>query len=516
MSSGSTSERPPLELICEHATAGSTGVLVIVDDRKKRSFYFRDGTLYFTASNLKSESIEGLKKRIPNVSEEKLRELQGELRVINASAVHSGEWKFTEGQTTDETCPVDVIPTTWKALQRKGDHEILRQRVLEFGDDFPQLSKESKRSLEALKLPTEIASFLFDINGERSIGELISFSSIDPNDATLGIYFALTVGHLSLEKSSKGAEISVTKGSTAAVDQALIDQTISKPSVQSGKTTSESEGTTLDIASMIANQIGTEVANPTDSIAISLDPETARLQTELGRMQAANNHFEVLGISWDDDDATYRKAYFELARNYHPDTWSGKDEEKVQLVSDIFTFFSAAWQELGDADRRVAYIDKVIHGKLDENEIAMERIKATLKAEDDFKTAIRHLNGGRIVKANEILKNCVETVPDDPEFLTYLGYTIFKLHIGKDEEKATNGENMMKDALENTTKSDGSWVLMGRVYNERGFEDIAKKCFVAALKIKPTNPEAAREMKKLKQSKDKKKGGFFKGIFGKK
>lgn len=516
MSSGSTSEKQPLELICQYAQASATGLLEITDNRKKRGFYFRDGSLYFTSSNLKSESIEGLKARLPNTTEGKLLELQGELRVINASSVHNGSWSFSEEKTNDGQGPVDIFNTVWKALQRKGDPSKLKERVLSYGDVFPILTSESKATLQAINLPSEVNAFLCAIDGERSVDELISFSSIDPDDASVALYFALTTGIVRLEGDSQGAEISVTKGDVSEVDKSLIEQTVSRPEASTKKAKGQSSGSSFDIANMIANQIGTEVAAPSSTQVPSSDPETARLQSELARMEAASNHFEVLGINWDDDDSTYRKAYFELARNYHPDAWAGKSEDQVKLVSDIFTFFSAAWQHLGDKESRQAYIDKIVHGKLDENEIAMERIKATLKAEDDFKTAIRHLNGGRIVKANEILKNCVEVVPDDPEFLTYLGYTVFKLHIGKDEDKATDGENMMKDALENTTKSDGSWVLMGKVYDERGFEDIAKKCFVAALKIKPTNPEALREMKRMKQSKDKKKGGFFKGLFGKK
>jgi hypothetical protein len=263
MNSGSTSDKLPLELICEHAQTGATGLLEITDDRKKRGFYFRDGVLYLTSSNLKSESIEGLKTRIPNATEGKLLKLQGELRVINASAIHGGQWSFTEGLTTDGDSPVDVIATVWKALQKKGDLEKLRQRIVEIGEGFPVLTNESKQMLKSINLPQEIGEFLSNIDGERSADELLSFSPIDPEDAVTAIYFALTVGIISIEEdTSHHAEISVTDGKTKTVDQDLIDQTISKPARQPRAQDDKKKDSPLDIANMIANQIGTEVAAP--------------------------------------------------------------------------------------------------------------------------------------------------------------------------------------------------------------------------------------------------------------
>ena len=58
---------------------------------------------------------------------------------------------------------------------------------------------------------------------------------------------------------------------------------------------------------------------------------------------------------------------------------------------------------------------------------------------------------------------------------------------------------------------------MGKVYNETGHPDLARRCFVRALKIQPTNPEATLEMKRLKEAKAPQaaKGSFFKNLFSK-
>ena len=130
-----------------------------------------------------------------------------------------------------------------------------------------------------------------------------------------------------------------------------------------------------------------------------------------------------------------------------------------------------------------------------------------------------HLGAGRIVQAHELLAGCVETVPDEPEFRAYFGYTTFKLNKGRDDEAAARGEETLRVAIENVNKAPGAWVLMGKVYNENGHTDLARRCFVKALKIQPTNPEATLEMKRLKdasRSDQKSSKGFLKGLFSKK
>jgi tetratricopeptide (TPR) repeat protein len=154
----------------------------------------------------------------------------------------------------------------------------------------------------------------------------------------------------------------------------------------------------------------------------------------------------------------------------------------------------------------------VVHGLQDENEIAMERVKEILQAEANFDKAVAHFRAGRIVQAHEILQTCVAQVPDAPEFRAYLGYTTWKLNEERDPETAQKGEDMLKAAMDNSVKLDNGWVLLGLVYKAKDLEDLAKMTFVKALKIKPSNEFAVREMKRL--TRDKKEASLGGGIFG--
>ena len=356
----------------------------------------------------------------------------------------------------------------------------------------------------------------------------MDFAPGDVMSVSRSLYLAMITGAVRLDQGSRSAEIRVTRREEETPNTSLIAEAISsKHSEPGSSSTSPAESSPseeqdlLGIASLIADEIGTDVAAPkVEGLdqPVSKDPEVRRLQETLSHMEGAENFFEVLSIDWDASKEDYRNRYFELARAYHPDSSAGLPEEQAELVHRIFTHISEAWETLGDEDSKSAYIDRVIHGKLDENELATEKVRLILRAEDDFRTAVAHLGSGRIVQAHELLTTCVEQVPDEPEFRAYLGYTTFKLNKGRDDEAAARGEESLRMAIEQVNKAPGAWVLMGKVYNETGHPDLARRCFVRALKIQPTNPEATLEMKRLKEAKTPSgtKGGFLKKLFSKK
>ena len=527
MQSGSLSEQPVYELLCSFAAQRASGRLELTDGRRRRIFFFEGGKLSAAESNIKSESTKHLKEAFPNASESQLADLQGNLRVINAASFKEGEWQFVPNEAPPERQPIQLIAACWQGLQRKVKDDEIEARLAGLDGRFPILDWKNPITLKDLPIEQDLKSFLQELDGERSLEEVMDFAPGDSGIVSRSLYLSVITGAVKLEQGSRHAEIRVTKREEAAPSTDLISQAItsSKPSPTPVTIEPPEEGQkkpdVLGIASLIADEIGTDVAAPKIEgldQAMSSDPEIRRLQETLAKMETAESFFDILSIDWDASKEEYRNRYFELARAYHPDSSAGMPEEQAELVHRIFTHISEAWETLGDDESKTAYIDKVIHGKLDENELATEKVKQILRAEDDFRAAVAHLGAGRIVQAHELLLGCVDIVPDEPEFRAYLGYTTFKLNKGRDDDAASRGEESLRLAIEQVTKAPGAWVLMGKVYNENGHSDLARRCFVKALKIQPTNPEATLEMKRLKEAKGPSSsgGGFLKGLFSKK
>jgi molecular chaperone HscB len=73
------------------------------------------------------------------------------------------------------------------------------------------------------------------------------------------------------------------------------------------------------------------------------------------------NYFEFYGIpeSFNIDQATLKKKFYELSKLYHPDFYAGEDEAKQQEILELSTLNNKAYQALSDPARRLEYILKL-------------------------------------------------------------------------------------------------------------------------------------------------------------
>ncbi len=515
MQSGSLSQQPTYELLCSFAVQRASGRLDLTDGRRKRVYFFEGGKLSAADSNIKSESTPHLKEAFPNASESQIKELQGNLRVINAISLRQGEWHFTPNEAPKERHTIGLLSACWQGIQRKMELDEIEQRLAGLDGRHPALDWSNPITLKDLPLDPEIKGFLSELDGLRSLEDVLDFAPGEAGAATQSLYLCVITGAVKLGANSGGTKVRITR-----IDQEDSDNPFASEAISAAPTSAPDENL-LGIANLIADEIGTDLAAPklegTD-MTLSADPKTRSLQTILAQMEQAEHYFDLLGVAWDAPPQERRTTYFQLAKQYHPDSSVGLPEEQAILVHRIFTCISEAWETIGNKDLIAPYIDKVIHGKLDENELAMEKVRLILQAEDEFRAATAHLTAGRIVQAHELLEGCVASIPDEPEFQAYLGYTTFKLNRDRDPEAAAKGQESLRIAVEEIAKAPGAWVLMGKVYKETGHPDLARSCFVKALKIQPTNPEANLEMKRLKEARtqSKSEGGFLKGLFSKK
>ena len=78
------------------------------------------------------------------------------------------------------------------------------------------------------------------------------------------------------------------------------------------------------------------------------------------RLQSKKDYYSVLGVSHDATRAQIKKAYYALARKYHPDTNPG--DEKTKL---IFKEVAEAYAVLRDQSKRTQYDTDVKFDVLD-------------------------------------------------------------------------------------------------------------------------------------------------------
>ena len=482
-------------------------------EKRRRLFFFEDGELVLVQSNLKSESPERLAVKYPSLSPEDLALQVLQVRVIEGITAAEGEVNWYAGTAAPTREPADIVALLWP---------VADQFPKLPADSFPRAVPAVAHRIARLPLLDTILTYLIELDGTRPLEDIVDFGPADPETLLDALAIAAELGAVDLH----GAE---------TTNATIVPGAAAKPAPPPPRT-----GAT-DIADLIREEIGAERSAPPDEAPATerrtppveapathivrrphsgTDQVTARFGAELSRIRAAADHFATLGVTPEDPPDTLRRTYFALARELHPDRFVGEPPEIQSVATELFDRVRAAWEVLADDARREAYIAKVIRGEMTEDEKAMEKVQVILSAENDFRRGMAEFNGGRLTVAHDLFHRASVALPEEPEFAAYAGYTTFKLHSSRDDAAADAGAAKIKAALEANEKLDGVWVLQGLVARARGKEDTARTAFVTALKLKPSNPDAARELRRLERDKETVPapgaGGFFSRIFGKK
>jgi curved DNA-binding protein CbpA len=504
MRSGSVADQPLIELLGSLAAQRASGRLEVLDGKRKRQLWFEGGKLNAHKSNLRSESAERISERQPDLSPEQVATKQGRKRVLGVLSQTTGEWTFTPNEVPKRRAAVDLPAVAWEALNGSLDGTLAERQLAGLGARFPTLRQQGV-SLDELPLVGNALGLIEDLDGQRPLDDVLEFCPVVPDEARKILYLAMCFGLV--EFGAAEGLFAKVEGAADADDDPFGDE-FAPPDVE------------LDFD---------DLDDPTDhghsvQAPPARDHDLLELRQTLARLQDAEDHFAVLAVRWDDDFGTMRQAYFALAQRLHPDRWNDASAEKQELVVAIFARVTEAWNVLGDDDARKAYTDRIVHGVKSEDELAMEKVRAILEAEDTFKQGLMRFNRGDMVAAHELFKEAHEQVPEEFEFQAYFGYTTFRLNWNGDKQLAQRGVQLIKDATDQATKLDSGWVLMGMVWREVGQPAKAIAAFKKALELNPGSSDAERELRRAAHERRKqldeekkaeaKKKGLFGRLFG--
>lgn len=520
-----------------------TGALEVRDGKRKRVFFFRDGALVLSWSNLKSETAEQVKKRFSDAEAAEIPRLQAVLRLMACIRARDPAVRWHPDRAPPREIPVDGRSVLWEAVDLAIPGQTARERLEALEGSRPVAGGPQDTPLELLPAPESLRVWMETFDGQRALDDVLEFAPGDGEGVIRALYLGVLLGAVRMHAGPATHEVRVASGGHAEAEgpapspdpgpDASPSGTEPGPPVQSDDAFSEMIAQGVQAARQAAPatepsaeagpQAASAAAEPEAPAEGAEEPppdeETRELVAEMDRIEAADDYFGVLGVSWDADPSAFRGAYFELARLLHPDRLIHLDEQAQQRASDAFDRAREAWETLKEDDSREEYTDRVIHGKKTEDELAMERVQEILDAEATFKRGLAAFNAGQVVKAHEAFEEAFDAVPEETEFRAYFGYTLYRTHVGSDEERAADGVQLIREAVDKAPKLDSAWVLMGRVYREREDHTRARRCFIQALRVNAANADATRELeryKRQKKNKGKKSGGFLGSLFGRK
>lgn len=208
------------------------------------------------------------------------------------------------------------------------------------------------------------------------------------------------------------------------------------------------------------------------------------------------NFYQILDISQSASQAEIKKAYFVLARKFHPDLFDRHlAADQKEMIDEVFDLITKAYHTLSEEDKRQEY-DKELA-----EEAKGERRGGARKAEIKFRQAKTLYNQSRYEEAMSYLEQAIRLDAHKSPYFLLLAMVETKI-----PTYTKKAEEHFRKAIKLEPWSPDAYLGMGRMYKNAGLKVKATNQFHKALRVDPGNPVALKELKALE--KPKSKAGF--------
>ena len=225
--------------------------------------------------------------------------------------------------------------------------------------------------------------------------------------------------------------------------------------------------------------------------AQAIDEELRRKILNDYKRVMESDYFEALGIARQCGGSEVRRAYYKLAKEYHPDRFlgCGLSKEMDSKINEMFQYITQAYTVLSDSDSCSDYLDELVNGPK-----KTININEVIEAETAFQEGRTLLNLRRFSAAIQPLKRAIELSPEEPEYLTQYAWALFK---ASPENNATQTQalEVLLSSRELNPSLDLTHLYLGHIYHLQGKDRQSEKSFEMAVQANPECTEALRELR---------------------
>lgn len=234
---------------------------------------------------------------------------------------------------------------------------------------------------------------------------------------------------------------------------------------------------------------------------LELDELEARIEElkEIKSQLNSRNYYELLGVSRVATEEEIKKAYFNLARKYHPDRFNNTISDHG-LINEVFNAITTAYRTLSEPDKRKKY-DQQLAAPQQETVDDLVR-----KAEIKYRQGRTLYNQGMYEEAIIFLEEAIRLKRARADYYLLLAMAESKLPAFKKKAE----EDFLR-ALEMEPWNAEGYVGLGLLYLGEGLKVRAKKQLQRALEIDPDHHQARAALEELEKG-EKKTG--LKAILG--
>ncbi|PNU19331.1 hypothetical protein C2E25_13050 [Geothermobacter hydrogeniphilus] len=222
------------------------------------------------------------------------------------------------------------------------------------------------------------------------------------------------------------------------------------------------------------------------------------------------DYFKLFAVGEDANKAALRKAYFSLAKKYHPDRYLQMklSEDLRGKINELFQRIGEAYETLSDPVRCKNYRETLKQARGG----VKTKVEDILRAETAFQKGRHMIRSRNFSEALKQLQISVDNSPEEPEYITLYAWALYrsKTDIPGIRDKAV--ELLQRSAVLNG-EHDLTHLYLGQIFKDQGREREAEKQFELAIQCNPDCTEALRELRLFNLRREKedkeKKGGLF-------
>lgn len=368
-----------------------------------------------------------------------------------------GDYRFVEGTLPSQemiTLNMSTAMLILQGVRRITDWSRLCVGLPPFERRL-QLTKDPRDLFQMIHLEPNEAALLAGLN-KKTIREILIGSPLPPLDSLRLVYFFVSTGIVEVDES-----------------------------------TAESVASFEERYSVTHRIITEEVRAAADRTGADAAPSVEQIR-EAYRKIASRNYYEMLGVGTQATREEIKRAYYRLAKVYHPDRHF---EEPMQTLKKeleaLFSKVKEAYDTLSSGTKRAAY-DKSLSKP--RREAAPKPMSVAESAERSFQEGKKAYEAEDCMRAVELFEAAARMMPNNPAYFGYLGKALLSF-----PERLRRAELAFRRAAALDPPGRVEYLIeLARLYERQGKFQSAVKAYQEALKRKPESPAVKEHLSRLR------------------
>lgn len=493
--------------------AKNTGVLIIRRNDQEKSIFFQDGDIVFASSKysddglgenlLKSGRIsleqfdqasktgQKTKKRFGAVlvgmgviePKELFRLVTAQVKRIVCSLFTwiDGEFRFEEGDLPVHeviTLKMSTANIILSGIQQINDLNML-QRYLPPGSTVLHMTDDPFILFQDINLTNGEQDVLALVDGVRTENEIFNGSPLSSFETMKLVYFFISVGLVVVPSGEP------TQESENAADKETGEEPRDKEYLR--------ETINVEMAEKVRERKQAAYFEALHDHSLSQEESPGEAKTAVhDKLEKAyeamerQDHYGVLGLDQNATTGQIKKAYFRLAKDYHPDRHlqAGLEGLTSQLEA-LFQRITEAYDTLLIEEKRRDYDTGLTRKKPGDHKKGQKPEDKVLRGEDSLKR-------GEFKAAAYFFEAALKEAPDQARYHALLAKAASKI-----KGRGREAEAHYRRAIELEPAQIEYYVQLAFFYKRSGMDRLARRQFEAALQWDPENTKIKAEIEQL-------------------